>query len=202
MKTRTLAFAAFFLVSVSLFGQENESKNESKEAITYSGITEFGFYSVSPWGISFEATTVNGFTMDKHNHFGLGVGMGYNIYSPYKHRNTAYMPVFMNYRYCFTPNKKFSPHVNVSLGGVMVEDGGGVYTSLTMGFRIKKFSFSSGLSFMAVRRNELESESFDHSYFDENTGLWVNDPYAYWVEHTERIWYFPFGFTIKCGFAF
>jgi hypothetical protein len=108
----------------------------------------------------------------------------------------------VNYRYCFTPNKKFSPHVNASLGGAMVEDGGGVYASLTMGFKVKKFSFSSGLSFMAVQRNEVGYKDFDDSYFDEYTGTWIKYPYTSWIEYTEKNWYFPFGFTIKCGLAF
>ena len=197
MKTRALAFAAFFLVSVSLFGQENESS----ETFKYSNITEFGLFSVSPWGISVEATTVNGFAMDKHNHFGLGIGMGWSVLKSYEY-GTAYMPVFVNYRYYFTPDKKFSPHANVSLGGVMVEDGGGGYASLTMGFKVKKFSFSSGLSLMAVYRHETWSDWFDDGYYDYDLGRWIADPDAHSVSHESKKWYFPFGFVLKCGFAF
>lgn len=197
MNVKTVTISALFLVSVSLFAQENGSN----ETIKYSNITEFGFYAVSPRGISFEATTVNGFSMDKHHHFGLGFGMGYNFFLSYEYP-TAYMPAFVNYRYYFTPDKRFSPQINASLGGAMVEDGGGIYSSLTMGFKAKKFSFSSGLSLMALYRHETWSDWIDNGYYDSDLDRWIEDPDAHSISHESKKWYFPFGFVLKVGFAF
>ena len=140
MKPRVFVFAAFLLAaSVSLSAQE------TKENIAYSNITEFGFFTTSPKGIAIEATTVQGFSIDKIHHLGLGFGIGGCIYSGF---GGAYMPLFMNYRLYFKPEKSFSPHVNAALGGLITVDGGGVYSALTMGFISGNFSFSSGVSLM------------------------------------------------------
>ena len=172
MRTRAFVLAAFLSATVTLSAQENEK-------IKYSNITEFGMITASPMGIGGEGTTVQGIAIDKQHLLGLGVGIGLNSHFHYL---AAYMPIFVNYRYYFNPNKTFSPHVNASLGGLIVEDGGGIYSSLTAGFKAGYFSFSSGLSFMAV--NE---KMYGWDYYRPKS-------YGYWS--------FPFGITLKCGFTF
>jgi len=188
MRTRTFVLAVLLSATVTLSAQENEK-------IKYSNITEFGFVTTSPMGVSFEATTVQGFALEKQHHVGLGLGIGGSFYDTYRY-GTAYMPVFVNYRLYFKPEKTFSPQVNTALGGLITEDGGGFYSSITMGFRAGKFSFSSGLSFMAVHRTEEWNRGYQ--YYDPNTGLYI------WIEeHISRPkWHFPFGITLKCGFTF
>ncbi|MCL2131196.1 MAG: hypothetical protein FWH36_01885 [Lentimicrobiaceae bacterium] len=201
MKT-TLALSIFVLAAISLSAQENENT----ERLRYSNITEFGFITASPKGISLEAVTVQGFSVDKTHYLGLGIGMGVNFYSgtvydfgygsgSYSELRTApYMPVFLNYRFYFKPNKVFSPHVNIALGGLVDEDGkGGAYSVLTMGFRAGKFSFSSGLSLMAINRQVGELRDYDPN-------IWY-PPYSPYVVYKDK-WFFPFGLVVKCGFSF
>jgi len=182
MRTRAFVLAVLLSATVTLSAQENER-------IKYSNITEFGFLTTSPMGVAFEGTTVNGFSMDKYHHIGLGIGMGYSHHTSYRYDGTAYMPMFVNYRLYFKPEKSFSPHVNAALGGVMAEDGGGIYSSITMGFRAGKFSFSSGLSFMAIER-------------EESRNWWYDPYYPEYEYYSVKYWSFPFGITIKCGFSF
>ena len=192
MKTRALTLAAFLVISVSLAAQENEK-------IKYSNVTEFGFTAASPKGISFEATTAHGFSIEKQHHLGLGTGIGtillnqggyYN--KPKRTNSTVYMPIFFNYRVYFKPDKKFSPHVNIAVGGLTIEDGAGVYSAVTMGFKVGAFSFSSGLSFMPYYR-----KYYFHGFFYEAWGTIIEQK-----SYTYTEWYYPFGMTLKLGFAF
>lgn len=185
MNVKTVAISALFLASVSLFAQENESKNESNEAIKYSNITEFGFLTTNPSGIAFEAVTIHGFSIDKKHCLGIGIGMGL---SSHLYSSPFYTPVFVNYRYYFSPHKTFSPHVNVAVGGVGVEDGFGIYSVITAGFRAGKFSFSSGVSFMPV----YEQHYYDNYYYGYYGGY----------HESRKEWIYPFGIVLKVGFSF
>ena len=186
-------------VSVSLFAQDNKEENKYNETIMYSNITEFGIAAASPRGIALEGTTVHGFSLHKQHHLGVGIGIGftscsytYRYYYPYggyssmHSYSSGYTPIFVNYRYYFFPNRKRSPHVNASLGGLITGDGessgGGIYSSITMGYRVRKFSLSSGFTFMAIC-NEEEQVSYGYA-------------------PTKNKWHFPVGFTIKLGFSF
>ena len=182
MKARVFVLAAILAAAVSLSAQENESN----ESIRYSNVTEFGFVTASPQGVGLEATTAHGFSVNKQHHFGLGFGIGVSF-----RRNSTpvtYMPVFLNYRLYFRPDKTFSPHVNISAGGVALEESVGGYASITMGFRAGKFSFSSGLSVMPILRD-----------------VEVKEPYPYYgtcIAIYETKWTYPFGITLKWGFSF
>ena len=191
MKVKAFLITAFLSASVSLFSQENETKG----SLTYSNITEFGFFTTSPQGVAFEATTTQGFSIDKTHHLGLGIGIGFNNYKTttiihYNYSSSDkytifYMPVFVNYRFYFKPHKTFSPHLNIAVGGTMVEEGAGIYSAITMGFKAGKFSFSSGCSFMAFEGEEKTTYSAIYPY-----------------SKTVKKWIYPFGITLKWGFAF
>jgi hypothetical protein len=181
MRAKVFVLAAFLVVTVSLSAQENEK-------IRYSNITEFGFLTTSIKGVCLEATTVHGISINKAHHLGLGFGIGGCFYSDaYFGEIFGYMPIFLNYRLYFKPDKTFSPHVNVALGGLTLEEGYGLYSSLTMGFRAGKFSFSSGLSFMPMYKEVPVRMHYD------NWGGWYG---------REKKWSYPFGITLKWGFAF
>ena len=173
LTAKAIAFTAFLLASVSLFAQENET------SIKYSNITEVGITTASPQSFGFEATTAHGVSIEKAHNLGMGFGIGFNVSD--KAGFNLYMPVFFNYRLYFKPQNKFTPHFNVALGMLVPADGMGYYSAVTMGFRSGKFSFSSGLSFLPVYR---KGEVF-----------WDG-------RRSEDKWYFPFGITIKAGFAF
>ena len=180
-----LFFSLFlFSISVALFAQEDELKTK----FAYSSITEFGFMTASPRGFSFEATTTHGFSLDKKHHLGIGIGIGINQNGKYSSSPIVYMPIFANYRVYFKPNKSFSPHFNLALGGFMLKKGGGAYSSACIGFKVGKFTLSQGLSFFALQKEEVWHE---YAY-----------PYSYVVERREMKWYFPVGLTFKWGFTF
>jgi len=191
MKVRAIAFSAFLLAAVSAFSQENETK----ENIRYSNITEGGFIATSPKGFGFEATTVNGFSMNKQHCLGLGLGFGYlmSLSDDYFY---LHMPVYFNYRLYFNPEKSFTPHLNIALGGVMIEEGGGLYSAVTLGFKVYKFSFSSGISFMAI--NGDVEKTYERSRVDPYSGYTYTEYYSKTVSE----FFYPFGFTLKCGFSF
>ena len=205
MKSIAFVLSVFLLAWVSLSAQESDS--ESKERIRYSNITEFGFITANPKGISLEATTVQGFSIDKTHHLGLGLGMGGNFYTRtiddtyYGFRESytetaPYMPMFLNYRLYFKPDKVFSPHVNIALGGLLDEDmKGGVYSAITMGFRAGKFSLSAGASLLAINRYTYEYVYED--YCDPSGNCY---PLSYSVPKWK--WNYPFGLVLKCGFSF
>ena len=79
--------------------------------------------------------------------------------------------------------------MNIAVGGVSLNDGEGIYSSVTFGFRAGKFSLSSGLSFMPM---QVPNEYY---YYDSNYGT----TYSSEVKHE---WSYPFGITFKLGFAF
>ena len=183
MKIRTLSqifilFACSCFASATLFAQEDETQSKIK----YSNITEFGFFATSPNSIFAEGTTVHGISI--HNKHCIGLGVGYGGGAQFSEIATAYMPMFLNYRLRFMPDKKLSPHINIALGGLMSINGGGGYTALTAGFRVGHFSFSSGFSCLLI----WEKEDYYSPYYPTPT--------------KKTMFYFPMGLTIKCGFSF
>ena len=191
MKSRIFFFLLSFSVSVALFAQENEIK----EKISYSNLTEFGPILLSPQGSSFEATTVQGIALNKKHLFGLGVGIG----GIFINGAMIGMPIFFNYRYYFKPDKTFSPHLNAALGSIMLKDSWGTYSSVTAGFRVGKFTLSSGLSFLALR---IEKRWYEDIYVPEPDCDYGDYYYIYTIEHKTNKWHFPLGISIKWGFAF
>jgi hypothetical protein len=167
MKAKVFLSVLFISASiVSIYAQENESKS----VINYSNITEFGLITTSPRSVGIEGTSINGFSINQKHNIGVGIGFGGSFYTDY-YTATAYTPVFFNYHLYFKPDKKFSPHFNIAAGGLLAKDGEGIYSSITAGFRAGKFSFSSGISFMAIyREEERYATYYDYSLYD---------PYSY-----------------------
>jgi hypothetical protein len=102
------------------------------------------------------------------------------------------MPVFLNYRCYLKPQKTFSPHVNIAVGALIPDEKVGMYSAITMGFRAGKFSFSSGISLMAI---PIKEDVYEPVY----------DQYGYiYTVQTKTEWkiYYPFGITLKWGFSF
>ena len=180
MKAKIFVLAAsFLLTSVLLSAQENETK----EKIKYSNITEIGFNTASPQGVAIEATTNHGVSFNKTHQLGLGLGIGMSYR---RGHSNPHMPIFFNYRCYLKPNNTFSPHVNIAAGGLLLLDGVGIYSAITMGFRVGFFSFSSGLSFTPI----YEGGNYYIFYEDNQPPTWKSS------------WYYPFGVTLKVGFAF
>ena len=143
MRVRIIAIGLLLFVCVSLFAQESDSNR-----ISYSNITEWGSANISilpSFCYAYELTTIQGISIDKKYHIGLGTGIGGGFSSI-----GIYTPLFLNYRLYFKPDRKFSPHLNISMGVLIGEDFIGIRSAITSGFITRRFSFSSGFSFFVA----------------------------------------------------
>jgi hypothetical protein len=194
MKSKIFFSFIFFFSSVMLFAQENETK----DSITYSNLTEFGIISLSPQCFSFETTVVQGFALNRQHHFGLGIGIGGHFRMGEMTDDPVLfsIPVFLNYRYYFKPDKTFSPHLNAVLGGMMLNRGWGLCAAIATGFRVGKFTLASGLSFLALKHQVRWYENV--TYFSPSEDYYYEET----IERTFSKWSFPLGITLKWGFAF
>ena len=117
---------------------------------------------------------MDGFTSDNKNHFGIGVGIGNYNYQAHGISMITYYPLFSNYRYYFEPNRN-SSLINISLGGLLgTNNASGVYSSATIGFKIRFFSFSIGLSYFAIHRKNYSYYNWyrpNGFKWDHNVGL-------------------------------
>ena len=160
-----------------------QAQNEQKSNINYANITEWGFLgSPSERYFSFEGTTVNGIAIRGHV---MGLGLGIGIGGGEQSSSFVYIPLYLNYRYYFNYDQKFTPHVNVAFGGVSRYESLGIYSSLTTGFRAAKFSFSSGVFLQAY-----EVEQYRYDDFGNYTGGTYKEVIV------------PCGIILKLGFAF
>ena len=167
------------ILAILIYGvfQTQAQEQEQQPTIKYAVSIESGFNAgLNHFGL--EHTVVNGFRINNKHVVGFGIGIGTNFSDP-----VVYCPISANYRYYFN-TKDFSPHVNIALGGMMTEDGGGIYSTLTAGFRHHRFTFSSGVFFQAYQYEEY--------YYD----VW------YAPHKTKTINAFPWGFVAKLGVAF
>lgn len=180
MKTKVIILGMLMTTSLMCL----QAQNEKNGNIKYANITEWGFLgSPSSKYFSFEGTTTNGFIINGHV-IGLGLGLGIG---GDQDAGNVYCPIFLNYRYYFNNENKFSPHINLALGGLSRQESVGIYSALTTGFRSHKFSLSSGFFFQAYE-NEIEQLHYD------NFGNVV-------IESTVKEMYYPWGIIIKIGFS-
>jgi len=174
MKVKIIVLIVVLFASFSLFAQEQENEN----TIKYSNITELGIIGFATvWDI-LGGTTVNGISINKEHFVGIGTGIGLGR-MPHVYP-TGYFPLFANYRFYFIPNGNSSPHIDMSVGGILSNNNNGFYSSLAIGFRVINFSFSLGIPFIAM------SCRTDYRI----------------TEIVERHWDYLYGATLKVGFVF
>jgi hypothetical protein len=164
-KTRhclTLLAIIFILAQFLSFAQEaNVSvKNSEKEKkISYSFLTEHGFYyGLYPFygDMGFTSVFVNSIRLNKtQDEIGVGVGFEYSFASGMN------IPIYANYRHYFSDKNKLQPFLNLTAGmrlcfwGFEPPIEPGFYSIVSGGFRIKGFSFSSG----------IYAKSYDNIFF-------------------------------------
>ena len=136
----------FILASIFCFGQEIPKIEENlpkEKNISYSFITEHGMYM---WWAGYVGVFVNGICFNQTQDLvGIGIGLEYDIASG------ASYPIFLNYRHYFPNKAKLEPLINIAIGTRLCAVYSwkpsmlGLYTTVASGFRVKSFSFSSGL---------------------------------------------------------
>jgi hypothetical protein len=148
MKRKPYFLITFMVIlstySVFCFGQETNitaTNAEKNKKISYSFITEHG---VDLGGdIGYVGVFVNGIRLNKtQDEIGIGVGFEYGI------MGVVGIPIFANYRHYFSSKTNLKMFLNVAAGprlcffvGTFTPE---LYSSITTGFRVKVFSFSSG----------------------------------------------------------
>lgn len=186
MKKIILASLALIFSCFQLFAQEQTQEQEEKPVeMKYAVSIESGYQAGLNGWIGMEHVVVNGFRLNKQHVVGLGIGFGYFF------NDEMYCPIYLNYRYYFTTKSSFTPHVNIALGGLTVEDGGGLYSTLTTGFRKHKFTLSTGIFFFAY---QYESGYQEVLYDQYGSPRYIN--------HKDITTEMPWGFMIKLGVAF
>jgi len=175
------------ILAILIYGvfQTQAQEQEQQPTIKYAVSIESGFQAGWHY-FGQEHTVVNGFRINDKHVVGFGIGIGFKLVD-----FSLYCPIYANYRYYFNTND-FSPHINIALGGMMTADGGGIYSTLTTGFRHHRFTFSSGIFFQAYQYQAYYSEV-------------RYDPYGYYSQYIEGYKTtneFPWGFIVKLGVAF
>ncbi|MDR1878153.1 MAG: hypothetical protein LBQ64_01150 [Bacteroidales bacterium] len=197
MRAKISLLLVVFLLGYSSWTQAQEKdKAQENEKIRYSNLSEFGCVAGSPYaqGIATEVTFVNGVSIDRQHHFGIGIGIGGAFYR--YSDETMYTPVFFNYRLYFKPKKLFSPHINATIGGLLFSESGGLVTSFTSGFKAGNFSFASGLTLMMFQGSEYVDKEY------RNYDPYLGRDVVSWRREKDTKMRFPFGITIKIGLTF
>jgi hypothetical protein len=138
-------FIIIFIVPVLSFGQEINKTTENLEEnkkISYSFITEHGFCLGREF-FAYEGVLVNSIRLNKtQDEIGVGTGFRFNL------MGMTSIPVFANYRHYFPSKTDLQLFLNFAAGThiAYLENPckAGLYTTLTTGFTVKAFSFSSG----------------------------------------------------------
>ena len=172
---KRIIFITIALLCVAFQAQSQETE-QKQTTVKYSLIVESGFQAGWDY-VGFEHTVVNGIRINDKHAVGFGLGFGTPIFSQ------LYCPIYANYRYYFN-KKDFSPHVNVAFGGVMFDKGGGLYSTITSGFRFHRFSFSSGMFFQGIRDNRPLRSILPGGCYGYSSN------------------YFSWGFVLKAGVTF
>ena len=163
--------AIFLAMPVLSYGQQETSTKETsnnEKKISYSFINEYGMFGGGTFG--FTGIFVNGIRFNKTQDL-LGLGVGYEA----DFRSEQSIPIYFNYRHYFPGKKKLQPLVNIGIGvrvsfwkewiswyekyydeysGYWYDEWygysnqkitPGIYATIASGFKVKSFSFTSGL---------------------------------------------------------
>lgn len=126
------------------------------QAGRFSVINEYGpFFGKNTVG--FTGTFVGGYTFSNQKEM-LGLGVGYEVGGDIGQG----LPVFLNFRHIFKPDRGFTPIVNVAAGirycvpnYYHLDQSIGYYLTISSGFQAKLFSFSGGLFFKSYGTNSF-----------------------------------------------
>jgi hypothetical protein len=195
MNTKIFLLSLCFFLPFALLAQESEFSANAEPAppIQYTLLIEGGINTASPVSIMGELVFMHGITIQKKHLLALAFGIGGGYIETYKDNewegHPAYMPIYLTYRYYFYPDKKFTPMLSSSLGGLINSSRdkwfGGCYASLSAGFKVKKFYLLGGLDFTPLKTN-VERYSYDPYY-----------SYSYQPQ-----WVFPVGLMLHVGITF
>ena len=128
------------------FGQDTDINAYHLKEFSYVFITEHGM-SLGGDIVSYTGVFINNICFNKTSDIvGLGVGVEYGIASGLS------IPIFANYRRYFPSDRNLKPLLNIAIGSRLTAWYGvngtwrpDFYGTIASGFRVKAFSFTSGL---------------------------------------------------------
>ena len=141
-----LILIVFFTMPTLSFGQDTTINVNNLPKSSYVFITEHGM-SLGGDIVSYTGVFINNICFNKTSDIvGLGVGVEYGIASGLS------IPIFANYRRYFPSNRNLKPLLNIAIGSRLTAWYGvngtwrpDFYSTIASGFRVKAFSFTSGL---------------------------------------------------------
>jgi hypothetical protein len=163
MKKHLLLLIVVFGVAATSSFTHAQTNNDSGRL---SIISEYGpFFGRNT--IGFTGIFVTGYTFPNQKEM-LGLGLGYETAVDYGQG----FPIFLNFRHTFSPEKDFTPFVNVSLGTrykladyryyydislpyLEEKPSFGYYMVVSSGFQARKFSFSGGMFFKSISNDDF-----------------------------------------------
>lgn len=135
-----------------------DEANEKEKKVSYAFIAEHGMYL--GFNIAYTDVFVNGICFNKtQNIIGIGVGAEFDVI------DRLSIPIYVNYR-CYFPSKtNIKPLINIAVGTRLTSQYSysecivnrtwkpDFYSTIASGFRIKGFSFTSGLFVKSFKNN-------------------------------------------------
>ena len=160
---KLISLLVVFIIAPTVgFGQDTVVSNENRQnerKISYNFINEYGMYA--GYDLGGVAVFVNGICFEKtQDMIGIGVGCEYGIASGLS------LPIFVNYRHYFSKREKIQPMVNVALGTRLTSWYGtgtwlpAFYSVVAAGFRVKAFSFTSGIFVKSLYWGDTDNAFF------------------------------------------
>ena len=146
LKNRFLIFLITLVAIPFLSFGQGMAKNMGSKKVSYSFITEHGM-SLGGDIAGYTGVFVNSICINRTQDIvGIGVGVEYGIVS------LLCIPIFANYRHYFPSNRNLKPLINIAIGSRLTSPyrandswKPGFYGVIASGFRVKAFSFTSGI---------------------------------------------------------
>ncbi|HNY62866.1 MAG TPA: hypothetical protein PLH70_08530 [Bacteroidales bacterium] len=144
-------FITLILIGITIFSINAQAQSTDKGRLSI--INEYGPY-FGRNTIGFTAVFVAGYsTPSDKDMFGLGVGYDVGV------ELTDGIPLFVNYRHSFHPDRAVSPIVNMAAGvRLNLSDPvnySGIYATMASGFQVGMFSLTGGLFLKSLGTTEL-----------------------------------------------
>jgi len=140
------------------FGQDTVViiENLQEKKVSYTFLNEYGMYA--GWDVGATGVFVNGICFNKtQDEIGIGVGCEFGVASGLS------FPIFINYRHYFPKREKIQPLINVAVGTRLTSWYGtgpwypAFYSVVAAGFRVKAFSFNSGIYVKSLAWNKYHN---------------------------------------------
>jgi hypothetical protein len=224
MKVKILSLTLLLLASLPLCAQESSdaTASQAEQKIRYALLFEGGLTTASPVSVCGEFVMMHGISINKQHVVALAGGIAGGFANQYGQKVEAdpfYIPIYAHYRYYVNPNKRFTPIIAASLGGlfslpqepgyfygsvyedpsVYTEYSKGLYSEIAAGFKAGVFFLIGGINFTPMYTPVVEwKQKTVGNYYPG--GAYYERPVNYTVTYNK--WICPLGLCLKIGVSF